>query len=265
MDPTLAALLTSLQQSVSSLSLRFDALEASSASSRTDPSPPSPDSSPTSPIISSPIDARAPSTSLASQAPASTEPPSAEFLLSRTLLTSVLSRLEPLFDPLAPPDDAILRANAWFIPWLRANVLFYYDNDLTDEEAATLWVHPFQRLLAVHASYRIPAPFAAIDKLEDKFVEAARELILKLLAAIHATFATGLPLAPLHSFFSAAVTSLRTQFPFLAERRRVNDRPARFYPASQPTSSADPASSDSAPPASSHANVPARAKGRKGL
>ena len=262
MDPTLAALLTSLQQSVSSLSLRFDALEASSASSRTDPSPPSPDSSPTSPIISSPIDASDTDPSIPAHP---TEPPSAEFLLSRTLLASALSRLEPLFDPLAPPDDAILRANAWFIPWLRANVLFYYDNDLTDEEAATLWVHPFQRLLAVHASYRIPAPFAAIDKLEDKFVEAARELILKLLAAIHATFATGLPLAPLHSFFSAAVTSLRTQFPFLAERRRVNDRPARFYPASQPTSSADPASSDSAPPASSHANVPARAKGRKGL
>lgn len=257
MDPALTSLLTSLQLSITQLTQRFDAFESA----------PAPSSS-AAPPSTAPTSASSPPVATSSPAsPVSPPPAPAELLLTRTLLASALSRLEPLFDPLAPPDDAVLRANAWFIPWLRTNLLFWFEQQLAADEAVALWVHPFQRLLAVHASYRIPAPFAAIDKLEDRFVDAAGELIHKLLSAIESSLTTGLPIAPLHAFFTAAVTALRTAYPFLAERRRANDRPSRSYPAPLPSGSADPAapaSSESGPPASSHASVPARGKGRKG-
>lgn len=200
-----------------------------------------------------------------SQASATPDSPSTELLLTRTLIASALSRLEPLFDPLAPPDDAVLRANAWFLPWLRANLLFYFDNGLEPSEATALWTHPFHRLLAVHANYRIPTPFSSLDKLDEKLSLAATELINKLLVAIQASITSGLPLAPLHTFFSAAVASLRSQYPFLADRRRsVNDRPARPFSPQQPAADADPAAPPppDAPPASTHVSF-SRRRGRR--
>ena len=192
------------------------------------------------PTLSTPVAQSQPSTGPEpSPAPV---PPSFGALLTRQLTASVLTALEPLFGPFAPPDDIVLRANHWFILWLRPNLSLFLDLGLSIEEIVPLWSAPFARLIAVTASYRIPASWSSLEKLESKLTQLAQKSIIDLLTNINAFFVQGAQIVPLYTHFTAAVATLRTDHPYIAERK---DR----TPPSSPTWRLIPLSDSSTTPA----------------
>ncbi|MFY7968465.1 MAG: hypothetical protein ACOVNV_05195, partial [Pirellulaceae bacterium] len=161
-------------------------------------------------------------------------------LLARQLFNTALLQIEPLFDPLSSPPDVVLRANSWFLPWLRANLLFFYEHqDLSVNEAARLLCHPFKRLLQVVANYHLGSDWSVIEKLDERFLKQATEVAESLLDSLLDFVEFGSAISPIHHLLGAALTSIRTEHPWLVPRAK----PSSFTQVSR--SSGPPASEQS--------------------
>jgi hypothetical protein len=142
-------------------------------------------------------------------------------LLARQLFQTALSRIEPIFDPLNIPSDLTLRANSWFLPWIRDNLLVFYDHEqLSTEVCIRLLRQPLKRLLQVYANHQLGADWAVIEKLDDRFLAQASLVAESLLNSLLDFIEAGTELVPIYVLLAGALNNLRTDNPWLAPRRK---------------------------------------------
>ena len=213
-----------------------------------------PPSAPVPPIGAAPSPAPVPPPSISSAiTPSSSNSDSANHLFTSHLVIAAVRALEPFYDPAAPPEDSTLRANSWFPEFIRATLRHAFFHDLSVEAIAPFAVPPISRFISVVANYRLPAPWSALEKASAQIDQVARALLSDLLQHFESFVLSATEFPPFYKLVNDAIHQLRSDCPWIVERRR--DKPPTYL-LQDGDNPIQPAPSDASSPAASPSKSP---------